>query len=265
MDQWLYVYYVIGLGTDVPDSSIADPALFLHIVPFMAAVAIQPHLSRANKNFSRARLNFFLLLFFWVFLYAYTVFPHQYLWNSDQYGVRFDILYAIENVTLVVAVGVAVARARGVWRSIYLQLFGASALYALRSTLANFVIDTGRPYNGSIYSLAQTAAVCWFAWVPLRDRQLPRAVVMPSQLDASHADFTSRLAMLAVVSIPFIGVWEVLRSEQHTGIHQFRLVVVLVSIVLLATCVFLKEHLTKRELVADVRVGTCNSDCLKLR
>jgi hypothetical protein len=29
LDQGLYVYYVIGLGIDVPDSSIADPALFL--------------------------------------------------------------------------------------------------------------------------------------------------------------------------------------------------------------------------------------------
>ncbi len=255
LDQALYVYYVIGLGIDVPDSSIADPALFLHVVPFMAAVAIQPHLSRANKNFSRGSLNFFLLLFFWVFLYAYALFPHQYLWNSDAYGVRFDILYAMEDVTLVAAVGVAVAQARGSWRSIYLQLFGASALYALSSTLANFAIDTGQPYNGSIYSLAQTAAVCWFAWVPLQARQLPPAVVMPSQTDAGHTDFTSRLAMLAVVSIPIIGVWEVFRQEQSTGIRTFRLVAVLVSIVLLASCVFLKEHLTKRELVADVRVG----------
>jgi hypothetical protein len=193
LDQWLYVYYVIGLGIDVPDSSIADPALFLHVVPFMAAVAIQPHMSRANKNFSRASLNFFLLLFFWVFLYAYALFPHQYLWNSSKYGVRFDILYAIENVTLVVAVGVAVARARGSWRSIYLQLFGASALYALSSTLANFVIDTGRPYNGSIYSLAQTAAVCWFAWVPLRARQLPQAEVIPAHPEIGRASCRERV------------------------------------------------------------------------
>ena len=74
LDQGLYVYYVIGLGIDVPDSSIADPALFLHVVPFMAAVAIQPHLSRANKNFSRGSLNFFLLLFFeFLFFRSYAV------------------------------------------------------------------------------------------------------------------------------------------------------------------------------------------------
>src|SRR5277367_6576435 len=255
LDQWLYLYYVIGLHTDVPDSSIADPTLFMHVVPFMAAVAIQPHLNRSERSPSRVSLNFFLLLFFWVFLYTYLLFPHQYLWNSDKYGVRFDILYAIENVTLVVAAGVAAARAQGTWRSIYLHLFGASALYALSSTVANFVIDTGRQYNGSVYSFAQTAAVCWFAWLPLRALQLPRAEPMPSQPDTGHADFTSRLAMLAVVSIPLIGVWEVFRPDQHAGIHTFRLVVVLVSVVLLATCVFLKEHLAKRELVADVRVG----------
>ena len=255
LDQWLYLYYVIGLGTDVPDSSIADPALFLHVVPFMAALAMQPHLNRSNQRLSRASLNFFLLLFFWVFLYAYFLFPHQYLWTSDKYGVRFDILYSIENITLVLAAAVATARAKGTWRSIYLQLLGAAALYALSSTLANFVIDTGRQYNGSVYSLAQTAAVCWFAWLPLRASQLPSTEVTRSHCDASHTDLTSQLAMLAVLAIPLIGIWEEFRPDQHPGMHSFRLAVVLVSIVLLAACVFVKEHLTKRELVADVRVG----------
>jgi PAS domain S-box-containing protein len=255
LDQWLFIYYVIGRHLDVPDSSVADPTLFMHVVPFMAALAIQPHLTRSNQSPSRASLNFFLLLFFWVFLYAYVIFPHQYLWNSEQYGVRFDVLYAIENIALVVAAAVASARARGAWRLIYLHLLGASALYALSSTFANFAIDTGRQYNGSIFSLAQTAAVCWFAWVPLRARQLPRADVISSQPDAVHTDFTSLLAMLAVVAIPLVGVWEAFRSDQPIGIHTFRLVMVLVSVVVLATCVFLKEHLTTRKLEADVRVG----------
>src|SRR6202040_3290089 len=70
-----------------------------------------------------------------------------------------------------------------------------------------------------------------------------------------HGDITSQLAMLAVLAIPLIGIWEEFRPEQHPGMRSFRLAVVLVSSVLLAACVFLKEHLTKRELVADVRVG----------
>lgn len=172
LDQWLYVYYVVGLHADVPDSSIADPTLFLHIVPFMAAVAIRPHLNRSAQKLYPATLNFLLLLFFWVFLYAYLLFPYQYLfWNAAIYNPRFDILYLVENVVLVVALGLSVLRAQGSWRTTYLHLLGASGLYALSSTLANLAIDAGTYHNGSIYALAQTAAACWFIWVPLQARQ----------------------------------------------------------------------------------------------
>ena len=39
LDQCLTLYYELGRHIEAPDSSIADPALFLHIVPLMAAVA----------------------------------------------------------------------------------------------------------------------------------------------------------------------------------------------------------------------------------
>ena len=42
LDQGVFLYHEYVLHTDVPDNSIADPLLFLHIVPFMAAVAILP-------------------------------------------------------------------------------------------------------------------------------------------------------------------------------------------------------------------------------
>src|SRR5215469_10061578 len=43
LDEWIHLYYALGLHTEVPDNSIADPVLFLHIVPFMAALAVFPH------------------------------------------------------------------------------------------------------------------------------------------------------------------------------------------------------------------------------
>jgi len=176
LDQWLYLYYTVGLRIDVPDSSIADPMLFLHVVPLMAAIAIRPHLNRSDQKLYPATLNFLLLLFFWIFLYAYILFPYQYLfWNAAIYNPRFDILYLVENVVLVAVLGASTLRAHGPWRAIYAHLFGASALYGISSTLANVAIDSGTYHNGSIYALAQTASVCWFVWVPLRARRLPRA------------------------------------------------------------------------------------------
>src|SRR6201999_2067562 len=42
LDQWLFVYYDVGLHADIPDNSMADPVLFLHIVPLMAAAITLP-------------------------------------------------------------------------------------------------------------------------------------------------------------------------------------------------------------------------------
>jgi PAS domain S-box-containing protein len=255
LDQWLYVYYMVALRTDVPDSSVADPALFLHIVPFMAAVAMPPHLHSPDQRPSRASLNFLLLLFFWVFAYAYFLFPYQYLFgDSTVYNPRFTVLYAVENIALVLALGIVTFRAQPPWRLVYLHLFGAAGLYALSSTLANVVIDLGWPYNGSVFSLAQTAAVCWFVWIPLQARQLPLAD-QSTEVDASHAGFSSLLAKMAVIAIPSIGMVELFRSHEPPGIRRFRLCVVLVSALLLALGVFWKESLTKHDLVLDSRVS----------
>jgi signal transduction histidine kinase len=252
LDQWLYLYYVIGLHTDVPDSSIADPALFLHIIPFMAAVAVRPFSGRSPPKLSRTTLNFLVVLFFWVFLYAYLLFPYQYLfWNPAIYNQRFDILYAVENVVLVLLLGIATWRAQGSRRSICLHLFGASALYALSSTLGNLLIDSGGYYNGSLCSVEQATSACWFVWMGLRARQLTPAKILTLQPDASQTEYTSLLAVLAVVAIPLIGVWEVFRRDEPHGIRTFRLAVVLVSVLLLAVAVFLQEYLAKRELATD--------------
>jgi formate hydrogenlyase transcriptional activator len=256
LDQWLYVYYGIGLRMDVPDSSVADAALFLHVVPLMAAVAMRPHLQRSDQKPSRASLNFLLLLFFWVFLYAYVLFPYQYLWaDTAIYNPRFTALYAVENAALVLVLGVLTFRAQTPWRSVYIHFFGASALYGASSTLANVAIDSGWQYNGSIYSLAQTAAVCWFVWVPLRARQLPLAEVKATEPDASRTGFTSLTATIAVVAIPLIGILELFRSHESSGMRTFRLSIVLASVLFLAMSVLLKEYLVKCDLVLDSRVS----------
>ncbi len=78
LDQWLFVYYELVRRVEVPDNSIADPVLFLHVVPFMAALATLPHRNADHKLY-RVILNSLLVLFFWSFLYGYAVFPYQYL------------------------------------------------------------------------------------------------------------------------------------------------------------------------------------------
>jgi PAS domain S-box-containing protein len=252
LNQCLQLYYELGRHMEVPDNSIADPVLFLHVVPLMAAVAALPHRNVFDRKLYRLILNFLLLLFFWSFLYGYTVFPYQYLISSSatpsSYAMRFDIVYLLENLALVLVVGILTLRVQAPWKSIFLHLLGASTLYALSSAVANLAIDSGGYVNGKLYGLGLTAAVGWFVWIPLRARQVPGLEARATRSDSSQSSQGSVWAMLVVVMISIPIVWELFQRNENTGLRTLRLLVAIAAIVCLASAAFIKEYLARREL-----------------
>ena len=250
LDQWIFLYHQFILHTEVPDNSIADPVLFLHLVPFMAAVATLPTRHSSGPRLYRVLSNFLLFLFFWGFLYAYAIFPYQYLFsNTTGYALRFDILYLIENLTLVAVVGILSLRVRYPWKMICLHLLGASALYALSSAVANVAIDSGGYVYGKIYGLGLTASACWFVWIPVRAQQITKAEVRASRFDTGQGSQASAWSMLLVVLITVPLVWELFQKDETTGMRTFRLLVVIAAIVCLASVAYIKEHFAKSELI----------------
>jgi PAS domain S-box-containing protein len=248
LHQSLSLYYECVLHIEVPDNSIADPVLFLHIVPLMAAVATFSHRNVSDRRSYRAILNSFLLLFFWIFLYGYIVFPYRYLsLNAGSYALRFDILYLLENLALVLAVSVLTLRAKAPWRSIYLHLLCASTLYTLSSAVANFAADSGGYVNGKLYGLGLTASVCWFVWIPLCARQARREATR-TRSDRSESSQGSVLMMLVVVMISIPIVWELFQRNENSGLRTLRLLVAIAAIVCLASTAYIKEYLARREL-----------------
>jgi PAS domain S-box-containing protein len=248
LHQSIYLYYELGLHVEVPNSS--DPVLFLHIVPFMAALATLPHRNPSDHRPYRAILDCLLLFCFWSFIYGYTVFPYQYLTTPSNYALRFDILYLLENLMLVLAAGLLTFRAQAPWKSIYLHLLGASALYTLSSTAANIAGDSGGYVNGKLYGLGLTACVCWFVWIPLRARQVSEAEV--GATPSSRTPQASAWAMFVVVAIAIPVVWELFHREEATGMRTFRLVAAIAAIVCLACIAYVKERLAKIELISLV-------------
>jgi PAS domain S-box-containing protein len=257
LDQWIFLYYELGLHVEVPENSIADPVLFLHIVPFMAAVATLPHRDVSGRKPYRAILGSLLLLFFWSLLYTYGVFPYQYLFaNATNYGLRFDTLYLLENWTLVLALGILSLRARAPWKAIYLHLLGASTLYALSSAVANLAIDSGGYVNGKLYGLGLIASVCWFVWIPLRARQLAWTEGEITRSDIGPSSKASAWAMLAVVVISIPIVWELFQRDEATSIRTFRVLAAIAAIVALSGAAYIKEVLAKSDLAS--RLGLAN-------
>jgi len=263
LDQWFFVYYELVLHVEVPANSMADPVLFLHVVPFIAALATLPHRNTDSKLY-RIVLNSLLVLFFWGFLYGYYVFPYQYLSSNapaTSYALRFDILYLAENLVLVLAAALLTFRAHHPWKSIYLHLLGASTLYALSSAMANLAIDSGGYVNGKLYGLGLTGAVCWFVWIPLSARRIPRAETESTQSEIGYGSQASIWAMLVVVMISIPIVWELFTRDNTNSLRTVRLLVAIAAIVLLASAAYVREYLAKHELA--LRVGLAN-DRLRL-
>jgi len=255
LHQYLTLYYELVRHIETPDNSIADPALFLHTVPLMAALATLPYRNVSNRKLHSVILNSLLILFFWSFLYGYLVFPYQYFPNAAGYALRYDILYLVENVSLVLAGVVFTRRAQAPWKSIHLHLVGASTLYAISSTVANLAIDSGGYFNGKLYGLGLTASVCWFVWIPLRARQV-RSEGAAVQSDSGRSSRGSLWAMLVVVMVSIPIIWELFQRNEKIGLGTLRLMVAIAAIMCLASVAYIKEYLARREL--DFNFGLAN-------
>jgi PAS domain S-box-containing protein len=249
--QSLFLFYEIGLHTQVPENSISDPVLFLHVVPLLAAVTTLPYWDVTGHKLYRTILDALLLLFFWGFLYVYAVLPHRYLFsNPSGYALRFDALYLAENLALVLTVSILSLRAQAPWKAIELHLLGACSLYAISSGVANLAIDSGGYVNGKLYGLGLTAAVCWFVWIPLRARQAGRTEVSTVRREGKQDSQASGWAMLVVLLISIPIGWELFQRDQTSGVRTFRLLVAVSAIVGLAGAAYLKEHFVKSDLAA---------------
>ncbi|HST10215.1 MAG TPA: hypothetical protein VLL05_07550, partial [Terriglobales bacterium] len=152
INSGIWAYYEVILRADLPEPCVGDVILFLHVVTFIAAVALLPHRPRGDRKTVLDVINFLMVLVWWIFLYAFVVFPDQYVkLNVSVYSRNYDLLYLVENLVLVFVLGMVAASTQGAWRKIYWNLFVGSALYTLGSEAINAAIARGQYYSGSIY------------------------------------------------------------------------------------------------------------------
>ena len=96
-NQGCWTWIEVVLRRDLPDPFIGDVILFIHVVPFMAAVALRPHRPLKDRKVLLDALNFSILLVWWVFLYMFIVFPDEYVQlNIHIYSKNYDLLYLLE-------------------------------------------------------------------------------------------------------------------------------------------------------------------------
>jgi len=253
--QVLWTYIEVVQKSQVPNMFAGDAILFLHFVPMMAAIALQPNVHTGDREIRIGSLDFAVLLLWWLYLYFYSILPWEYVHiNEAAYGQNLNLAYLAEKVAFLAGVALLWFRSSGPWKNIYAHWFGACALYSFSSYLANWALDRNAYYSGSIYDVPLVVSMAWMAVPGLLALKAPADHVAPRK-SAFRGVWAARLGMLAVFSLPFFAYVSVFDSSAPADVGLFRMVLTLTAILLMGGLVFLKQHLLDIELIRLLRTS----------
>jgi signal transduction histidine kinase len=260
-----WTWFEVILRQPVPDPFYGDIILFLHAVPFMAAVSIRPQKTDESEGVLPSALNVIILLVWWVVVYAFAVFPDEYLVrNVPTYSLRWDILYLLEALIVIAVSGWSFLTSSGLWRTLYRNILLASIVYAISSENINAAIARGTYVTGGIYDVPFLIALLGFFWVALTGRRgLREMQSTSSDTPAAHAPFAPLLAKVALLSLPLMGFWALFMGAGPAYLRQVRFTVAMGGFAVLAFFVFLKQHLLDRKLVQLLRQSRNSYDNLQ--
>jgi signal transduction histidine kinase len=256
--QFAWTYYEVYLHRPLPSMFPGDIVFFLRGLPMMAALALRPHRKLEELRLRFGYLDFVLLIVWWTFLYAYLVLPWMYAEPSlGPYNHTFNVVTNIQNMVLVISLGVLWIRTAGPWKTIYAHLFGGATLYTLSSLALDVASDKGEYYTGSLYDLPLISSFLWFALAGLIAYQKRASLDAPflgadeSSVESSRGEsvWAARMAMAAVISLPLFAIYTVKYSSDDPAVRDFRLMATFVAAIPLALLVFLRTHLADADRV----------------
>jgi signal transduction histidine kinase len=263
VNQVAWVYWECRLHLTIPDPFFFDIILFFHMVPMIAAVAWRPDLTKKQQSVHLSALNFLTLLGWWVFLYAFLVFPHQYvLSNVTRYDFYYDRLYGLENFMLLGVLALAAWTSSGGWRRLYVSFLAASALYAVNSQLLDRAAANNSYYSGCPYDIPLVGTV---AWMVATAASAPDWELSSTEfrLDPRWKKIVPQLAMLAILSLPVLGLWTIGADKSESPVRVFRVCAVLSAMVFLGAFVFMRQYFQDQALMALLRESRRGYDSQK--
>src|SRR3974390_704114 len=199
-NQSAWSYFEAVSRKPIPDPFFFDIILFFHTVPLIAAIVWRADLLKREGRIRLSLLSFLMLLGWWIYLYAFIVFPHQYVVpNTHVYNVYYDHLFGLENALLLTVLALAAWTSTGGWRRLYLHFLAAGVLYGINSQLLDRAEANHLYYSGSPYDIALIGTVAWMAAVALSAREWDLKTV-EFTLNRRWKKVVPQTAMLVILS-----------------------------------------------------------------
>jgi signal transduction histidine kinase len=251
--QLVWIYEDLVLHHNVHSPFPGDLLFFLHTVPFMAALAILPHARKMRETLRYGLLDLSLLAIFWLYIYIFAAVPWKDVWPIPSLFNQRDLqIYMAENLLVALGFGLLFLTARGGWRVVYGNIFGATSLYSVGYVLAHRAASASQAYAGSLFALPFIGTFVWFATAGIIARGLK---LEPQPLGATGRRDTQwplRVAMTALLFALPLAYWAVFISRAPEPVRMFRLTATLVTLFVAACIVFLRQQLVFRERTALV-------------
>jgi signal transduction histidine kinase len=272
--QAIWTYVEVYQHRRIPELFNADIIFFLHTVPMIAALTMQPHKRSDERKLLYGYADFGLLLCWWLYLYVFAVIPWQYVVaDAKSYVEAHQVVAALENLVFAGGAALLAANTTGYWRRIYAHIAGAGFVYVFGLLALDLGVDRGDYSRGGLFNLPLMISFLWLGTTGIiayktrgAEDKLNSAPATEASASTNSADETvwpSRLARLALLSLPMIGFWCMEFSQAPLAVHQFRILVTLGAVLPLGSLAFLRHELVDRERLRLLRASQDSLDNLK--
>jgi uncharacterized membrane protein YgdD (TMEM256/DUF423 family) len=265
LSQLVWFYYDVVLRQAAPNPIAGDGLFLLALVPTLAALTLRPHAESASGDLRFRRLDFLLLLFWWVCLYFYFALPWQLVIKSyPNYNPAYYVLALAEHCAALVAVGALYVKSQGSWKRFYRQFFFALSAFAAGSLLQNIFIDRGLYYTGSFYDVPWGFSLAMVTVAAALGAKLESQPARSSVAPRNRGMWSARLAMIGVISLPLLAIATVFDHNTPQPIVVFRLRLIFGAVLFLGSLTFLKLSSMDRELLRLIGSTESSLESLKL-
>jgi len=246
-DQMVWIVFDLVLRRKVPAMYPADALLFLAGAPMFAGLLLRPHRQPTERSARLGALDFSLLALWWLYLYVSYVICWQYVSpNEAAYNRNFDLLSGAESILLACVLAVFWRQSSGRWKTFYAWFCGAVVFNATAFYILNRAIERDVYFTGSWYDTPYAASFAVFTAVAVLGRDL--SPTPETAADESYNSWMANLAMIAVLSLPIMAFYALVDRQLPPQAAQFRVLVTLTTIFMMALLLFIQHHRLNLEL-----------------
>jgi signal transduction histidine kinase len=272
--QAIWTYVEVYERRRIPLLFNGDIIFFLHTVPMIAALTVQPHKRLDARKQLCEYVDFGLMVCWWLYLYVFAVIPWLYVVaDTGRYIFARQVIVAFENLVFAGGAALLATKATGYWRRIYAHLAGAGTLYVLWILALELGTDRASYSKGALFNLPLVISFLWLGTAGIlahlariEDQSPVAKPESEAPADGGSANepvWASRMARMALLSLPLIGFWCIKFSRAPMAVHEFRILITLGAVLPLGFLAFLRHELANSERLRLLRASQESFDNLK--